>query len=47
MAKAPKLKMNLTAQEWERWRSSWAWYKHYNGLTDQRNCVYSLWGCFS
>ena len=39
--------MNLTNQEWECWKSSWARYKRYTGLTDQRNSVYKLWGCFS
>ena len=44
---APKLEMNLATQEWERWRSSWARHNCYTGLTDSRDCVYSLWGCFS
>ena len=33
-AKAPKLKMNQTAEEWDRWRSSWAKYKRYNRPTE-------------
>ena len=42
-----KLEMNLTAQEWERWQSNWVRYKCYTRLTDQGDCVYNLWACFS
>ena len=43
----PKLEMNLTAQEWERWKSNWIRYKRYARLKDQGNCVYNLWANFS
>ena len=46
-AEAPKLRLNLTSQEWENWKSSWARYKRITGLTDQLDSVYSLWGCFT
>ena len=42
---APKLGVNQTNQEWERWKSCWAKCKLGTGLTDQWDSVYSLWGC--
>ena len=47
MDESPKLGMNLTAQEWELWRSRWTGYKRYTGLTDPKDCIYDLRGCFS
>ena len=43
-ANAPKLELKLTAQEWKRWRSSWARYKRYIRLTDQYACMDHRWG---
>ena len=43
----PKLGVNQTDQDWEKWQSSWAVYKHNTSLTDQRDYVYRLWGCFT
>ena len=39
--------MNLRAQEWKRWKSNWPRYKRYARLTNQGNCVYNRWACFS
>ena len=41
-AESPKLEMDLTAQEWERWRSSWAKYKLYTRPMEQHDCKYLL-----
>ena len=46
-AEDPKHEMNLTAHEWERWKSNWVRYKWYARLKDQGNCVFNLWACFS
>ena len=43
----PKLGVNQTDQEWEIWKSSWAGYKRDTSLMDQREAVYSLWGCLT
>ena len=54
---APKLGMDLTAQEWDLWRLGWAQYKHYNRPLEDHNCryllqcdcdyLYDFWDCFS
>ena len=40
-AETPKLELNLTAQEWKRWRSSLASYKRHARLTDH-TCLHVL-----
>ena len=41
--KLPRLQLNMTLQEWTRWKSRWATYKYRTGLTNEDDCLDYLW----
>ena len=45
--KLPKLRPNLTLQEWTKGDSKWATYKGYIGMTNKYILMYHIWNSFS
>ena len=43
----PQLRLNMTLQQWTKWKLRWAAYKCHTGLTSKDDCLDYLWSSFS